>query len=86
VAGQYYYLFPSQATGSQLIQTVDGINYANKIAQKISQNISGQSSDGVQNGFRAVNTATETMAASGGKKHKTRKFKLTNKKKTRHNK
>jgi hypothetical protein len=35
VAAQYYYLFPSQATGSQLVQTIDGINYASKIAQKI---------------------------------------------------
>ena len=35
VAGVYYYKYPSQATGSQLIQTTDAINYASKLAQKI---------------------------------------------------
>jgi hypothetical protein len=35
VAGEYYFLFPSDATGSQLIQTTDGINYASRLAQKI---------------------------------------------------
>jgi hypothetical protein len=34
-AGEFYYLYPSQATGSQLIQTLDGIDYASRIAQKI---------------------------------------------------
>jgi hypothetical protein len=35
VAGKYYFLYPSAATGSQLIQTIDAINYASRIAQKI---------------------------------------------------
>jgi hypothetical protein len=35
IAGEYYFLFPSDATGSQLIQTTDGINYASRLAQKI---------------------------------------------------
>jgi hypothetical protein len=34
-AGEYYYLYPSDATGSQLIQTLDGINYASRVAQNI---------------------------------------------------
>jgi hypothetical protein len=39
-SGRYYFLYPSQATGNQLDFTVDGINYASRIAQKISQNVS----------------------------------------------
>jgi hypothetical protein len=35
IAGEYYYLYPSDATGSQLIQTLDGINYASRVAQNI---------------------------------------------------
>jgi hypothetical protein len=34
VASYYYFTYPSAATGSQLMQTVDGINYANRLAQK----------------------------------------------------
>jgi hypothetical protein len=34
-AGEYYYLYPSDATVSQLIQTLDGINYASRVAQNI---------------------------------------------------
>jgi len=34
VAAYYYYTYPSAATGSQLMQTIDGINYANRLAQK----------------------------------------------------
>jgi hypothetical protein len=34
-AGIYYYLYPSQATGSQLLPTLDGINYAGRMIQKI---------------------------------------------------
>ena len=37
--GKYYYDFPSQAQGSQLNQTLDGINYASKLTQKLIQNI-----------------------------------------------
>jgi len=36
--GFAYYEFPSQATGSQLAQTLEGINYASKLAQKLIQN------------------------------------------------
>jgi len=39
-AGRYYYLYPSQATGSQLNFTVDGIEYASKLGQKVVQNVS----------------------------------------------
>ncbi len=35
VNGYYYYLYPSQATGSQLDETLDGIKYASQLAQKI---------------------------------------------------
>ena len=58
---------------------------SDSIAQKVSQNVSSsQSGYKVQNGFNAVNTATGTMAMSGGKKFKkTRHFKLTNKNKTK---
>ena len=34
-AGIYYYKYPSQATGSQLQQTVDGVRYASRLAQNI---------------------------------------------------
>ena len=34
-AGEYYYLFPSQATGSQLFSTVDAIEWASELSQKI---------------------------------------------------
>jgi len=39
VNGEYYYEFPSQATDTQLNQTLDGINYASRLAQKLIQNI-----------------------------------------------
>jgi hypothetical protein len=39
IAGDYYYRFPSEANKSQLFQTVDGINYASRISQKVVQNI-----------------------------------------------
>jgi hypothetical protein len=38
VNGQFYYEFPSEATGSQLAQTLDGINYASRLAQKLITN------------------------------------------------
>jgi hypothetical protein len=37
-AGEFYYLYPSEATGSQLIQTIDGINYAGTLARKVMEN------------------------------------------------
>jgi hypothetical protein len=42
VNGQYYYEYPSQATGSQLQQTIDGIIYAGTIAQKVIQGLTYQ--------------------------------------------
>ena len=38
-----------------------------------------------QNGFESINQIAETIATTGGRKIKTRKFRLTNKKKTIHN-
>ena len=35
LSAEYYFLYPSDATGSQLIQTTDAINYASRIAQKV---------------------------------------------------
>jgi hypothetical protein len=37
--GLFYWEFPSQAQGAQLQQTLDGINYASRLAQKVIQNI-----------------------------------------------
>jgi hypothetical protein len=34
-AGRYYFLYPSQATGSQLDETLDGIRYAGQLAEKV---------------------------------------------------
>ncbi len=42
VNGQYYFEYPSQATGSQLQQTIDGIIYASNVAQKVIQGIEYQ--------------------------------------------
>jgi hypothetical protein len=53
VNGLYYYDFPSQATDSQLQQTLDGINYASKLAQKVIQNVVFQNAD--TNNIRAKN-------------------------------
>ena len=33
--GKFYYLYPSQAETTQLNQTLDGINYAKRLAKKI---------------------------------------------------
>ena len=44
-AGLYYFLYPSQATGSQLLQTTDGIKYASNISQKIISGSIFQSAD-----------------------------------------
>ena len=38
-AGEFYYLYPSDATGSQLTQTVDGIEYAQRLTNKLINNI-----------------------------------------------
>jgi hypothetical protein len=34
-AGEFYYRYPSSATGSQLDETLDGIRYASQLAQKV---------------------------------------------------
>ena len=39
VNAKFYYEYPSQATGSQLQQTLDGIRYAKRITQKVLQNV-----------------------------------------------
>jgi len=39
VNGKFYYEFPSEATASQLNQTLDGIRYASRLAQNIASNI-----------------------------------------------
>lgn len=55
---------------------------SDKIASKVSQTMSGKEQP--QNGFEAVQKATETIATStGGKKKRTSKFRLKNKNKTR---
>jgi hypothetical protein len=68
-----------------LTNVVDYI--ADIVADKVSRNVTAyQCGDKLQNGFDSVNAAAETMALStGGKRKKTRKFKLTNKTKTRKN-
>ena len=63
------------------------INYiTDKITQKVSQNIVQPSStnNSMQNGFNAVKQASETLAVSGGKKHKTRRVRFASNTKTRH--
>jgi len=42
VNGKYYYDFPSQATGSQLDQTVTAIKFASGLAEKVVRNITLQ--------------------------------------------
>jgi hypothetical protein len=37
--GIFYYEYPSQAQGAQLNQTLDGINYASRLAQNVIQNV-----------------------------------------------
>jgi hypothetical protein len=38
IAGEFYYLYPSEATTTQLLQTVDGIQYAQDLVGKILEN------------------------------------------------
>jgi hypothetical protein len=53
------------------------------VSDRVSQNVTAsQFGEKPQNGFDAVNAAAEMMAKSGGKRKKTRKFKLTKKNKT----
>ena len=54
------------------------------VADRVSQNVTAaQSGERQQNGFDSINAAAEMMAKSGGKRRRTRKFKLTNKNKTK---
>ena len=67
---------------NSLSNVVDYITDA--VAEKVSQNVtSAQFGEKQQNGFDSVNTVAEIMATSGGKRRKTRKFKLTKKNKTK---
>jgi hypothetical protein len=77
---------PPQQSVTDISQSLTNVvDYiSNKIAEKVSQQVSsGQSEENIQNGFNSVNAAAVTMAL-GGKKRKTRRFKLTNKNKTKH--
>ena len=67
---------------NQLIATV-----AEKTAKQIAEDVAlkiPSTNEGQQNGFNAVQEATEKMTTGG--KHKTRRFKLTNRRKTRKHK
>jgi len=66
---------------NSLSNVVDYITDA--VAEKVSQKIPTQPNDGQQDGFDSVNAAAEMMAKNGGKRRKTRKFKLTKKNKTK---
>ena len=66
---------------NSLSNIVDYITDA--VAEKVSQKIPTQPNDGQQDGFDSVNAAAEMMAKNGGKRRKTRKFKLTKKNKTK---
>jgi hypothetical protein len=67
---------------NSLSNVVDYITDA--VAEKVSLNVtSAQFGEKPQNGFDSVNAAAEIMAKSGGKRRKTRKFKLTKKNKTK---
>ena len=67
---------------NSLSNVVDYITDA--VAKKVSLNVtSAQFGEKPQNGFDSVNAAAEMMATSGGKRRKTRKFKLTKKNKTK---
>jgi hypothetical protein len=68
-----------------LSNVVDYITDA--VAEKVSQNVTAaQFGEKQQNGFDSVNAAAEMMAKIGGKRRKTRKFKLTKKNKTKRSK
>ena len=76
---------PGVVSRESLTNSIDNIitYMSDKISDKVAANISN-GTEGPQNGFRAVNAATEKMASSGGKK--SRKFKVTKKNKTRYHK
>ena len=55
---------------------------SDKVAKQVTSQVAATNLS--QDGFEAVNNAAQTMAAlSGGKKKKTRKFRLTKKNKTK---
>ena len=67
---------------NSLSNVVDYITDA--VAEKVSLNVtSAQFGEKQQNGFESINNAAEMMAKSGGKRRKTRKFKLSKKNKTK---
>jgi hypothetical protein len=66
---------------NSLSAVVDYITDA--VAEKVSQKIPIQPNEDQQDGFDSVNTAAGMMAKIGGKRRKTRKFKLTKKNKTK---
>jgi hypothetical protein len=67
---------------NSLSNVVDYITDA--VAEKVSLNVtSAQFGEKQQNGFDSVNAAAGIMAKSGGKRRKTRKFKLSKKNKTK---
>ena len=67
---------------TSLTNVVDYIT--DTVSERVSQNVTAaQFGEKPQNGFDSVNTAAEMMAKSGGKRRKTRKFNLINKKSRR---
>ena len=48
--GKFYYDFPSQAQGAQLQQTLDGINYAGRLAESIVRGYTFQTASAVLSG------------------------------------
>ena len=78
----------SQTKKLNVVNALDTlVNYiTDEVAKKVNLNVNV---DNIQDGFNSVNKSAETMANSGGgKKNRTRKFKLTGKKqnKTKQNK
>lgn len=53
---------------------------SDKIAEKVSNNLSLQPSEKQQNGFNAIENAAKSIVSTGGNKNKTRKFRLNRKK------
>ena len=77
----------SESNKSNVVNAIDTLlDYiTDEVAKKVNVNLN---SGNIQDGFNSVNKSAETMANSGGgKKNRTRKFKLTGKKnKTKQNK
>ena len=74
----------SEPTNDKLTQALGTIVevLSEKVAAKVANEVgSGSSREQVQDGFNSVANAAQNMA--GGKKRKSRKFRLTNKSKSR---